>query len=106
MLLLDEPVVRHEPVGDRAVHAARSARIRARGITILLVEHDMPMVMGVSDRIVVLNYGHIIAEGSPAAIQANPEVIRAYLGQGASTCLSSTNSSAATARSTPSRASR
>jgi branched-chain amino acid transport system ATP-binding protein len=49
----------------------------------LLVEHDMPLVMGVSDRIVVLNYGRIIAEGPPAAIQGNPEVIRAYLGQGA-----------------------
>ena len=58
-------------------------RLRELGVTILLVEHDMPMVMGVSDRIVVLNYGKIIAEGRPAAIQGNPEVIRAYLGQGA-----------------------
>ncbi len=58
-------------------------RIRERGVTVLLVEHDMHMVMGVSDRIVVLNYGRIIAEGPPSAIQSNPEVIRAYLGQGA-----------------------
>jgi branched-chain amino acid transport system ATP-binding protein len=58
-------------------------KLRDRGMTILLVEHDMPMVMGVSDRIVVLNYGRIIAEGSPAAIRENPEVIRAYLGQAA-----------------------
>lgn len=81
MLLLDEPVS-----GMNATETARFmqllARLRGFGMTILLVEHDMPMVMGVSDRIVVLNYGRIIAEGSPAAIQGNPEVIRAYLGQG------------------------
>src|SRR2546421_11845501 len=58
--------------------------IRASGVTILLVEHDMPMVMQVSDRIVVLNYGRIIAEGSPAVIQKDPDVIRAYLGEGRS----------------------
>ena len=58
-------------------------KLRGLGVTILLVEHDMPMVMGVSDRIVVLNYGRIIAEGPPSEIQGNPEVIRAYLGQGA-----------------------
>jgi branched-chain amino acid transport system ATP-binding protein len=57
-------------------------KIRQRGITILLVEHDMRMVMGVSDRVVVLNQGKIIAEGAPDEIQRNPEVIRAYLGQG------------------------
>jgi branched-chain amino acid transport system ATP-binding protein len=56
--------------------------IRASGVTILLVEHDMPMVMRVSDRVVVLNYGRIIAEGPPAVIQKNPDVIRAYLGEG------------------------
>jgi branched-chain amino acid transport system ATP-binding protein len=82
MLLLDEPVS-----GMNATETARFMRLLARlhelGVTILLVEHDMPMVMGVSDRIVVLNYGKIIAEGPPAAIQGNPEVIRAYLGQGA-----------------------
>ena len=57
------------------------ARIRALGITVLLVEHDMKMVMGVSDRIVCLNHGRIIASGTPAEIQRNPEVIRAYLGE-------------------------
>jgi branched-chain amino acid transport system ATP-binding protein len=54
--------------------------IRARGITVLLVEHDMKMVMGVSDRIVCLNQGRIIASGTPADIQGHPEVVRAYLG--------------------------
>ena len=82
MLLLDEPVS-----GMNASETARFMQllrqIRERGVTILLVEHDMPMVMGVSDRVVVLNYGRIIAEGPPSAIQNNPEVIRAYLGQGA-----------------------
>jgi branched-chain amino acid transport system ATP-binding protein len=57
-------------------------KVRDRGITILLVEHDMPMVMSVSDRIVVLNYGRIIAEGPPDAIRNDPAVIEAYLGQG------------------------
>jgi branched-chain amino acid transport system ATP-binding protein len=82
MLLLDEPVS-----GMNASETARFVKllglIRERGITILLVEHDMPMVMGVSDRIVVLNYGRIIAEGPPSEIQRNPEVIAAYLGHGA-----------------------
>ena len=81
MLLLDEPVS-----GMNATETGRFmellARLRRSGMTILLVEHDMPMVMGVSDRIVVLNYGRIIAEGSPDEIRGNPEVIRAYLGEG------------------------
>jgi branched-chain amino acid transport system ATP-binding protein len=81
MLLLDEPVSGMNPSESvRVMKLVES--IRASGVTILLVEHDMPMVMRVSDRIVVLNYGRIIAEGSPAVIQKNPDVIRAYLGEG------------------------
>ena len=57
------------------------AKIRARGITILLVEHDMRMVMGVSDRVVVLNQGRIIANGQPSEIRRDPAVIAAYLGE-------------------------
>jgi len=81
MLLLDEPVSGMNPSESARVMKLVES-IRASGVTILLVEHDMPMVMRVSDRIVVLNYGRIIAEGPPAVIQKNPDVIRAYLGEG------------------------
>ncbi len=81
LLLLDEPVSGMNPA-ETARFVQLVEKIRASGVTILLVEHDMPMVMEVCDRIVVLNYGKIIAEGTPAEIQSNLEVIRAYLGKG------------------------
>jgi branched-chain amino acid transport system ATP-binding protein len=82
MLLLDEPVSGMNASETHTfVQLIRS--VRDRGVTILLVEHDMPMVMSVSDRIVVLNYGRIIAEGTPDLIRNDPAVIEAYLGQGA-----------------------
>jgi branched-chain amino acid transport system ATP-binding protein len=81
MLLLDEPVSGMNPSESGKVMKLVET-IRASGVAILLVEHDMPMVMRVCDRIVVLNYGRIIAEGSPAEIQRHPDVIRAYLGEG------------------------
>jgi branched-chain amino acid transport system ATP-binding protein len=79
VLLLDEPFAgMNSQETDRAVDMVEG--IRRRGVTILLVEHDMPAVMRISDRIVVVNHGKKIAEGKPAEIQRNTAVIQAYLG--------------------------
>jgi branched-chain amino acid transport system ATP-binding protein len=79
LLLLDEPSA---GLNDTETQGMKELiqKMRARSITIFLVEHDMKLVMGLSDRIVVLNFGKKIATGTPEEVKANPEVITAYLG--------------------------
>jgi branched-chain amino acid transport system ATP-binding protein len=91
LVLLDEPTAGMNP--NESVEAmALFRRVRdERGVTVVLIEHDMRVVMGISEKISVLDYGQKIAEGEPAEIRANPRVVEAYLGRRATTEMQSKN---------------
>jgi branched-chain amino acid transport system ATP-binding protein len=81
VLLMDEPVA-----GMNAEETEDMARFildikEERGVTIVLIEHDMNVIMDISDRVMVMNFGQKLAEGAPQEVQSHPEVVKAYLGE-------------------------
>jgi len=81
VLLLDEPTAGMAPAERGALMALTQRIARARGLTVLFTEHDMDVVFAIADRIMVLHQGRVIADGAPAAVRADPQVQRVYLGE-------------------------
>jgi len=81
LLLLDEPVAGMNPQETRDLEQTIHMIRDREKVSILLIEHDMSLVMNVSEQIYVLDYGRMIAEGKPEEIKSNPDVIKAYLGE-------------------------
>jgi len=79
LLMIDEPAAGLNPA-EVAALLRRIARLRERGVTVLMVEHNMDLVMNIADRVLVMDYGQQLFEGVPADVQAHPDVIAAYLG--------------------------